>query len=82
MRKIHALITSNLVKSEGRRPVAIQTAFPLALSFQKTEPPPGLPRRYAPRNDEVGACAQVSSTFAENRTGRYTSTLPQRWSLP
>jgi hypothetical protein len=26
---------------EGRRPVAIQTAFPLALPFQKTEPPEG-----------------------------------------
>jgi hypothetical protein len=47
-RKIHAL-TFKFVKNEGRRPVAIQTAFPLALSFQKTESPSGLPRRYAPR---------------------------------
>ncbi|MDR3157672.1 MAG: hypothetical protein LBU11_01405 [Zoogloeaceae bacterium] len=39
---------------EGRRPVAIQTAFPFALSFQKTEPLSGLPRRYAPENDEGG----------------------------
>jgi hypothetical protein len=29
-------------------------AFPLTLSFQKTEPPSGLPRRFAPRNDGVG----------------------------
>jgi hypothetical protein len=47
-RKTHAL-TFNLVKSEGRRPAAIQTAFLLTLSFQKIELPPGLPRRYAPR---------------------------------
>jgi hypothetical protein len=47
-RKIYAL-TFKRVKSEDRRPVAIQTAFPLALPFQKTEPPSGLPRRSAPR---------------------------------
>jgi hypothetical protein len=45
-RKTYAL-TFKLVKSEGRRPVAIQfcqtvrMAFLLILSFQKTEPPPG-----------------------------------------
>jgi hypothetical protein len=39
-RKTYAL-TFKLVKSEGRRPVAIQTAFLLTLSFQKTELPPG-----------------------------------------
>jgi hypothetical protein len=43
------VFTFKLVKSEGRRPVAIQAAVPFASSFQKTEPPPGLPRRYAPR---------------------------------
>jgi hypothetical protein len=37
---------------EGRRPVAIQTAFSLASAFQLAEPSPGLPRRFAPRNDE------------------------------
>jgi hypothetical protein len=47
-RKTYAF-TFNLVKSEGRRSVAIQTAFPLLLPFQKIEPPSGLPRRYAPR---------------------------------
>jgi hypothetical protein len=47
-RKTYAL-TFKLVKSEGRRPVAIQTVFLLTLSFQKTELPPGLPRRTAPR---------------------------------
>jgi hypothetical protein len=47
-RKTYAF-TFNLVKSEGRRPVAIQTTFPFALSFQKTEPPLEKPRRYAPR---------------------------------
>jgi hypothetical protein len=53
-RKLYAL-TLKRVKSEGLRPVAIQSwltarmAFPFALSFQKTEPPLGLPRRYAPR---------------------------------
>jgi DNA-directed RNA polymerase II subunit RPB1 len=39
---------------EGCRPVAIQRAFQPALAFQVTEPPPGLPRRYAPRNDGGG----------------------------
>jgi hypothetical protein len=48
---------------EGRRPVAIQTAFPLALAFQKTEPPHGLPRRCAPRNDELEG-ERMDSAFA------------------
>jgi hypothetical protein len=47
-RKIRAL-AFKLVKSEGVSTVAIQTDFPLLLLFQKTEPLPGLPRRYAPR---------------------------------
>jgi hypothetical protein len=38
---------------EGRRPVAIQTTFQFALAFQIAEPPSGLPRRFAPRNDEA-----------------------------
>jgi hypothetical protein len=37
---------------EERSAVAIQTAFQVALSFGVTEPPYGLPRRFAPRNDE------------------------------
>jgi hypothetical protein len=44
---------------EGRRPVAIQTAFQLALAFRMTEAPHGLPRRFAPRNDEVGDGTEV-----------------------
>ncbi|MDR3159430.1 MAG: hypothetical protein LBU11_10625 [Zoogloeaceae bacterium] len=47
-RKPHAL-TLKPVKSEGVSAAAIQTAFLLVLPFQKTEPPPGLPRRCAPR---------------------------------
>ncbi|MDR3157471.1 MAG: hypothetical protein LBU11_00340 [Zoogloeaceae bacterium] len=35
---------------------------PLTLSFQKTEPPPGLPRRFAPRNDGVGGKLHVLSS--------------------
>ncbi|MDR2637354.1 MAG: hypothetical protein LBB55_03370, partial [Zoogloeaceae bacterium] len=50
-RKIHVL-TSELVIARAK-PVAIQTAFPFALPFKKAEPPLGLPRRYAPRNDEL-----------------------------
>jgi hypothetical protein len=42
---------------EGRRPVAIQSALPLAPTFRAAEPPHGLPRRCAPRNDEVGGVA-------------------------
>jgi peptidoglycan hydrolase-like protein with peptidoglycan-binding domain len=34
--------------------VAIQTALGLVSPFQKAEPPHGLPRRFAPRNDEEG----------------------------
>jgi hypothetical protein len=48
---------------EGVSTVAIQTAFSLALSFQKTELPPGSPRCYVPRNDKVGVRAQVSLHF-------------------
>jgi hypothetical protein len=46
--------TFKLVITSTAGPVAIQAAFPLALLFQKTEPPSGLPRRYASRNDEIG----------------------------
>jgi hypothetical protein len=38
---------------EARSAVAIQTALQVALSFGMMEPPSGLPRRFAPRNDEV-----------------------------
>jgi hypothetical protein len=37
---------------EGRRPAAIQTALQIAVASRKVEPPRGLPRRFAPRNDE------------------------------
>ncbi|MDR2093079.1 MAG: hypothetical protein LBP58_07170, partial [Azoarcus sp.] len=40
-----------LVKSEGRRPVAIQKAVQIVSALQEIEPPHGLPRRFAPRND-------------------------------
>jgi hypothetical protein len=46
---------------EERSDVAIQTAFLLASAFQETESLHGLPRRFAPRNDECDAlCAFVS----------------------
>jgi hypothetical protein len=37
---------------EARSAVAIQKALQVALSFEVTELPSGLPRRFAPRNDE------------------------------
>jgi hypothetical protein len=38
---------------DGRMAVAIQGHSPF-LSFQRADLPPGLPRRFAPRNDEAG----------------------------
>ncbi|MDR2091816.1 MAG: hypothetical protein LBP58_00620 [Azoarcus sp.] len=37
---------------EARRAVAIQKAVQIVSALQETEPPHGLPRRCAPRNDE------------------------------
>jgi hypothetical protein len=45
---------------EGRRPVAIQTALGTAPTFRKDQTPHGLPRRFAPRNDEVGDGTEVA----------------------
>jgi hypothetical protein len=39
---------------EARSAVAIQKALQVALSFGVMEAPSGLPRRYAPRNDDGG----------------------------
>jgi hypothetical protein len=49
---------SNIRHCEGRRPVAIQTALQFASAFRVAEPAPGLPRRFVPRNDEVGRVAR------------------------
>jgi hypothetical protein len=46
--KTYAL-TFKFVKSEGRRPVAIQAIFRPVRIFRVIEASPGLPRRYAPR---------------------------------
>jgi hypothetical protein len=45
---------------EERSDVALQTAFLLAFAFRETEPLHGLPRRFAPRNDEYHvSCAFI-----------------------
>jgi hypothetical protein len=61
-------IDSNALVIARAKPVAIQTAFPLALPFQKTEPLYGLPWGFAPKNDEKhsGFQSTVAALVREN----------------
>jgi hypothetical protein len=45
-------MTRDTRHGEERSDVAIQTAFLRAFAFRETEPQHGLPRRFAPRNDD------------------------------
>ncbi|MDR3159243.1 MAG: hypothetical protein LBU11_09625 [Zoogloeaceae bacterium] len=65
-------IAAHFVKSEGEAR-GNPDGFSVCLAIPETEPPPGLPRRYAPRNDEVGKIAALLRS--ETRWGR----LPHRF---
>jgi hypothetical protein len=79
-RKTPCISTFNFVIARAPQgPAAIQTAFPPALPLRKTDPPHGLPRRFAPRNDEAGGeCTGFPPHLIATLPG---NPLAQPWAL-
>jgi hypothetical protein len=63
----------------GWNPVAIQTAFHVALTFGVTELPFGLPRRFAPRNDEWVELARCFVLRHDRQNPTYESITYMAW---